>query len=155
MRHPIIRSDSAFTLLELLVVMGIMVLMMTIGALSWVGMRRGAELRGAAATVRTTLMLARQQAVMKRQTMEVALRDDGTTSFMDIRVKGGSSIGSHSTASLTPGIKFVGLPTIIFSPGGGGGGGGTTLITVQERGGVGSEVQSMTLTNWSLTGITE
>jgi prepilin-type N-terminal cleavage/methylation domain-containing protein len=154
----------AFTIIELLVVMGIMVLMMTIAALSWTGMRRGAEVRGASATVRTALMLARQQAILRRQNVTVRIDDDGTKSYIATYTStsaaySASATGSvHAVASLTPGMQFdpSSLPIFItFKPNGGSGNGGKTRITVRERAGVGAAIQSATLTNWNLTGITE
>jgi prepilin-type N-terminal cleavage/methylation domain-containing protein len=73
------KQRNAFTLIELLVVMGIMVLLMGISTVGFMGLRRGAELRGGAMAVRTTLMLARQQAVTKRQAVKVAFTANSMT----------------------------------------------------------------------------
>lgn len=138
--------------------MSIMVLMMTITALGWRGIRRGAEMRGAAGTVRTGLMLARQQAILKRQNIMVLFRDDGTNSFMETHVYGLNETGAtHSTLSLTPGVAFD-LPmntttSVVFRPGGGSYDVGTFLVTLRER--YSTSAPAITLTNWMLTGITE
>ena len=155
---PVKQGHRAFTLIELLVVMGIMVLMMTIAALGWRGMRRGAELRGGSSAVRTTLMLARQQAVLKRQNMTVTFTEDGTNSAIGISA-GKVGSGAHSTVTLTPGVKInlplVGVPsnTITFTPSGGSAQAGTVTIVVTER--FGNPQGSSTSTVWLLTGVAE
>lgn len=66
-----------FTLMELLTVMVIMGILLTAGIISYVGARRGAEMRGAIGAVRTTLSMARQQAVTRRRTTAVLFRMEG------------------------------------------------------------------------------
>jgi len=137
---------SGFTLIELLVVMGIMVLLMGISTLGILGMRRGAELRGAAMSMRTTLMLARQQAVTKRQNVRVEIAADRMT------VSYPTSAGStNRTLYFTPGITVTpDEPTITFSPSGsveGGAGTPTNTITDKSPGG-----GSKRIVIWKLTG---
>ena len=68
-----------FTLMELLTVMIIMSIVLATGITSYVGARRGMEMRGAIGSVQSTLSLARQHAVTKRRATGVAFRLEGTT----------------------------------------------------------------------------
>ena len=148
------KSRSGFTLLELLVVMGIMVLLMSISAIGIMGMRRGAEVRGAVMTVRTTMMLARQQAVTKRQNVTIEFYAVGEDNKMV--VVQGTARATNSIVFLPRGVQFTSLPpAITFTPSGGAGVGGTTSINLIEKAGVGKSPQSKTITVWLLTGVTE
>ncbi len=151
--------NLGFTLIELLVVMAIMLMLMGIGAAGYFGIRRGTEMRGAVATVRTTLMLARQQAVTKRKSMRVEFVASTTTNYM--KVVAAESTGTtgevHRTAYLPLGIKFwndAAPAPITFSPIGGAGGMGTVVL--QERVVQAGGVQGVsTVTVWQLTGVTK
>ncbi len=66
-----------FTLMELLTVMIIMSIVLTTGIVSYVGARRGMEMRAAVGTVQSTLSLARQHAVTKRRMTAVVFRLEG------------------------------------------------------------------------------
>lgn len=138
---------NGFTLIELLVVMGIMVLLMGISTMGFMGMRRGAELRGGAMAIRTTLMLARQQAVTKRQTVRV---DISSTNMIVSFASGG--VSTNRTISFTPGITVIpDEATLVFTPSGAvAGGAGAPKITVQDNasGGGGSKQIQV----WKLTG---
>jgi prepilin-type N-terminal cleavage/methylation domain-containing protein len=148
------KSRSGFTLLELLVVMGIMVLLMSISAIGIMGMRRGAEVRGAVMTVRTTMMLARQQAVTKRQNVSVEFYTAGEDNKMV--VVQGTARATNSIVYLPRGVQFTSLPpTITFTPSGGAGVGAPVSIIINEKSGVGKSPQSKTITVWLLTGVTE
>jgi prepilin-type N-terminal cleavage/methylation domain-containing protein len=152
------KSRSGFTLLELLVVMGIMVLLMSISAIGIMGMRRGAEVRGAVMTVRTTMMLARQQAVTKRQNVSVEFYAPGEDNTMV--VVQGTARATNSIVYLPRGVQFTSLPpglppTITFTPSGGAGVGAPVTIGLKEKDGVGKSPQSKTITVWLLTGVTE
>jgi prepilin-type N-terminal cleavage/methylation domain-containing protein len=148
------KSRSGFTLLELLVVMGIMVLLMSISAIGIMGMRRGAEVRGAVMTVRTTMMLARQQAVTKRQNVIVEFYTVGEDNKMVIVQ--GTARATNSIVYLPRGVQFTSLPpAITFTPSGGAGVGGPVPIGLKEKDGVGKSPQSKTITVWLLTGVTE
>jgi prepilin-type N-terminal cleavage/methylation domain-containing protein len=68
-----------FTLLELMTVMIIVAIVLAAGITSYVGARRGMEMRGARSGVQSTLSLARQHAATKRRTTAVAFRLEGTT----------------------------------------------------------------------------
>ncbi len=83
------KNNSAFTLLELLTVMAIMVVMMSIAGASYYGMRQGAAMRGSASNVITTLSLARQYAVNHRARTYVNLWYDKTNSFYQVFVEAG------------------------------------------------------------------
>jgi prepilin-type N-terminal cleavage/methylation domain-containing protein len=64
-------TKGGFTLLELLAVMAIMAVIMGSAVVSFYGMGKGSRLRGATNTVRSAMSLARQQAILKGQTLEV------------------------------------------------------------------------------------
>lgn len=149
-----------FTLIELLVVMALMLMLMGIGAAGYFGIRRGAEMRGAISTVRTTLMLARQQAVTKRKPMRVEFIASATTNTL--RVLAAESTGAtqevHRTAYLPLGIRFlndVAPSNIVFSPVGGAGG-AVQDVNLQERAVQAGGVQAQsTIRVWPLTGVTK
>jgi Tfp pilus assembly protein FimT len=159
------RCVSGFTLLELLVVMGIMILMMSMGITGYLGIRRGAEMRGAVSSVRTTLMLARQQAVTKRQTVTVSFQTTNLTAgitnhYMRImeRTSDGSNIISHSDAYLPVGVEFGGGESpVSFYPSGRAGGVSESEIIVREKSAyqMSAQPQSQTITVWPLTGVTK
>ncbi len=65
-----------FTLLELLVVMAIMVLVMGTAAAAWLGIARGAALRGAVSNLHRVLSLARQHAMTYGTMTYVFFRQD-------------------------------------------------------------------------------
>lgn len=150
-----------FTLLELLVVMGIMTLLMSIGVAGFMGMRRGAEIRGAASLVQSTMMLARQQAVTKRRTVEVHFFK--TTQANGIRVfeviPNVTTNLVHGDVLLPPGVEFDPSPpnSIDFKPSGqaAGSGGTATIRLIEKAVGQGNKQQVAMLTVWNLTGATE
>ena len=151
------RCRRGFTLLELLVVMGIMVLLMTTGVAGYFQMRRGAEMRGAISTVRNTLMLGRQQAVTKHRNVQVYFNAASNTVEVT-EVISGSPNRVHSPASLPPGIRFNPSNdiTVAFSPLGGAGGVGKTTINLIEKTAGKNNIQSTAaITVWLLTGVTE
>ncbi len=142
---------AGFTLVELLVVMGIMVLMMGISAVGYLHIRRGAELRGATASVKSTLMLARQYAITKREPIKLVFSADA----MEVVVERNGK--SFKTIQLPAGVEFVSpTPTQIpFKPSGSAGYGGTYEIKVKEKADIASEDsrQWKTVKVWSLTGV--
>lgn len=75
----IIQGRRGFTLMELLTVMVIMSIVLATGVVSYVGARRGAELRGAASSLQSAIAMARQHAVTKRRTTAIVFRLEGTT----------------------------------------------------------------------------
>ena len=139
---------NGFTLVELLVVMGIMILLMGISTMGIMGMRRGAELRGGTMAIRTTLMLARQQAVTKRQTVRV---DINSTNMMVSFTTGG--VSTNRTINFTPGITVSvppGETPMIYTPSGSvSGGSGAPIITIQDMASGGGSKQIQV---WKLTG---
>jgi len=153
------RADG-FTLLELLVVMGIMILLMTAGIGGYFQMRRGAEMRGAISTVRNTLMLARQQAVTKHRNVQVFFNPDPSNTVTVVEIISGATNQVHTPAALPPGIQFnPPLPAsgmIAFSPMGSTGGVGTSTINLKEKtAGKGGVQMAATITVWLLTGVTQ
>jgi len=158
---------AAFTLIELLVVMGIMILIMGIGVTGYFGIRRGAEMRGAVSTVRTTLMLARQQAITKRRTVRVDLMSTNTVPettnyLMRImeKISDTSYDAAHADAYLPAGIQFGVVPaSVTFYPSGKAGSAASMAsrdITVREKYAYqGTTPQSATITVWPLTGVTK
>ena len=145
------KNRNAFTLIELLVVMGIMVLLMGISVMGFVGMRRGAELRGGAMAVRTTLMLARQQAVTKRQAVKVTF----TANSMTVTFTAGNQ--TNRTTYFSPGIAIT-PPTpnpLEFLPTGAltSGAGFTADIMISEIPAVGTGTKTVKV--WLLTGATK
>lgn len=139
------RGRSGFTLIELLAVMGIMVLLMGISTMGFLGMRRGAELRGGAVAVRSTLMLARQQAVNKRQTVQVNF-----SSPTNMIVYSGDLLEQDRVIYFTPGIRVTASkPKFTFKPSGEMEGGvGKETVTIQETPAGNSKVIEV----WRLTG---
>ena len=139
------KQRNAFTLIELLVVMGIMVLLMGISTLGLLGMRRGAEVRGGVMAVRTTLMLARQQAVTRHQTVQVDIAADR----MKVWFSGKGT--TNRVVYFSPGITVVPDETpLIFTPSGGmSGGSGAPKITIQDNAGASGSKQVQV---WKLTG---
>ena len=155
-----VKSAKGFTLIELLVVMAIMLLLMGIGVTGFFGIRRGAEMRGAISTVRTTLMLARQQAVTKRKPVTVNFVGgvNVVSNYMQITMV--SSTGDvqevHRAAYLPAGVEFAGAyGPITFSPIGVAGAAFT--VKVQEKEGVkqGAAGDSASIKVWPMTGVSK
>lgn len=155
---------SGFTLLELLVVMGIMVMLMSIGVAGYFGMRRGAEMRGASSMVQTTIMLARQQAVTKRRTVEVNFYQRGETNSIQVMeiVPNVTNMLVHEEVTLPPGVEYdkVRPPCppskVTFVPTGKAGSTGTSVINLVEKTpGKGNQRQTAKITVWHLTGTTK
>lgn len=150
-------ARSAFTLIELVVVMGLMMLMMAAGVAGYRGMRRGAELRGGESAVRTTLMLARQQAITRRQNVEINFVQEGPVNFTtnSMRIFSGGSM-AHTEVFLPAAVEFVAPPApIVFKPAGGAVTMPEVLIKIREKAGMGDELGSVTITVWPLTGVTK
>lgn len=143
------KKNNAFTLVELLVVMGIMVLLMGISTVGFIGMRRGAELRGGARTIRTTLMLARQYSITKRQKVNV------TFTTYNMTVAFGGENATNRVIYFTPGItvKPPANNPLQFLPTGGLAvvGPYTDEIVISEKPGIGTG--SKTNKIWLLTGV--
>lgn len=142
--RPEKRARHAFTLIELLVVIGLMMMIMGLSIAGWAGMRKGAEMRRSVSSVQTTLMLARQQAVTKRQPVTVQFISGTITNSMRITV---GTNQFYSQVYLSPGVKFMSTNDVPFKPNGGAGVGMQTI-----------DLAGMDSTNyidvWLLTGIT-
>ena len=97
-------NKSAFTLLELLTVMAIMVVMMSIAGASYYGMSQGAAMRGSASNLTTTLSLARQFAVNHRNRTHVKLWKEGTsplsTNYYQVFIEIGRHVGVNNSTVL-------------------------------------------------------
>ncbi len=150
------RGKKAFTLLELLVVMGLMMLIMGIAVANWFSLRRGAEMRRSISTVQTTMMLARQSAVTKRKTVTVQFGQTVTAGMtyhtMSVKV-GANSI--HTPMYLSPGVTFVGTPADIqFTPNGRTTGVGLVTISLVETVAQGGTPRTAAIDVWMLTGTT-
>jgi len=150
-------------MLELLVTMGIMVMIMSIAFSSYMGIRRGAEIRGAVIALRTTLMLARQEAVTKRKTVTIEFIRGVSNSVPDTMNVLFSSMSVITTNSIIPiplGVQYDDAstlpPPIIFKPSGRAMGTGKQSIKLVEKQGVVTGVRgSRTITVWFLTGVTK
>lgn len=151
------QTARGFTLLELLVVMGIMVMMMSMGVAGFFHMRRGAELRGASAMVQTTLMLARQQAVTMRHDVSVSFFQNGQTNGLLVgEVVSGVTNILHEPVTLSPGIEYDGTPpdVIIFKSTGMADGVASSDVNLREKAVVdNNKRQKATITVWHLTGV--
>lgn len=151
--------NKGFTLIELLVVMGIMILLMSIGAAGYFGIRRGAEMRAAVSTVRTALMLGRQQAVTKRQKVRVEFVSAGTTNLVRVSIEqpGGVYQTVHQETRLPAGIQYAVPPsTVVFAPSGTAGTTAPVDVVLQERVAQASGIKVFsTVRVWPLTGITK
>ena len=69
---------SAFTLVELLVVIGIMATLLVLVVPSFTGLGRGQSMRSAVTQLRSTLSLARQWAITRNEKTYVIFPDDGS-----------------------------------------------------------------------------
>jgi prepilin-type N-terminal cleavage/methylation domain-containing protein len=156
-------NRQGFTLLELLVVIAIMVILMTIAVANYGGIRRGAELRGAVMSVRTTLMLARQEAVTKRRNITVEFKRGATLTDPDIIKVLFNSMGkviTNSVVTLPIGVQYDDSPavpaSITFKPSGGALGAGSQDIKLIEKQGATTGIKgTRSLKVWFLTGITK
>ncbi len=146
-------------MIELLVVMAIMALMMTIGVAGYFGIRRGADMRAAVSSVRTSLMLGRQQAVTKRQKVRVEFVISGATNLVRVLIeKPGSGYQLvHQETPLPAGVEFMGFPSpVTFAPSGTAGSTTPTEVILQEKVAQANGTKNFTTIRvWPLTGITK
>ena len=70
---------SAFTLVELLVVVGIIATLLVLVVPAFTGLGRGQSMRSSVAQLRSTLALARQWAITRNEKTYVIFPDDGAT----------------------------------------------------------------------------
>lgn len=153
------KRSGAFTLIELLVVMAIMALMMTIGVVGYFGIRRGADMRAAVSSIRTSLMLGRQQAVTKRQKVRVEFVASGGTNLVRVLVeKPGTGYQLvHQETALPGGIEYVGFPSpVTFAPVGTASSATPVDIIIQEKVAQANGTKNFSsIRVWPLTGITK
>lgn len=144
--------ESGFTMIELLVVMAIMVMMIGVSVVGYLSLRRGAEVRGAAASVKSTLMLARQYAITKHESVELQFN---TTAMSVVILRSRANV---KTVQLPRGVRFVD-PTPAsekFYPSGVAGAGGTSRIKVEESPDIEPDQakrQFRSIKLWKLTGV--
>ena len=141
-----------FTLLELLTVIAIMAVMMGATTAAYFGLGRGARLRGAVSTLRTAVGLARQQAILQGQTLELRFSysvSDGY-SYQVINVTADPNHQVGTTGHLPRGILMSSVPSpIAFHPSGSSQVPGTTSFNLTESGGAGTAA----MTIYHLTGL--
>lgn len=89
--------NAAFTLLELLAVMAIMVLLMSMSVGAYYGFVRGASLKSSVLSVKTTLQMAKQYAVTHRCRTVVLFWQDSTNSHYVVCAQEGTQQGISGT----------------------------------------------------------
>ena len=94
------KHSAGFTLIELLTVMAIMVTMAGIAIGSYFALMRGAGLRSAVDTVRNTLLLARQSAIMESKKAHVVFGTRGTTMWCMLCMHEGTVTGISGGGSI-------------------------------------------------------
>lgn len=161
-RESVRCGSAGFTLLELLVVMGIMVLLMAIGVAGFFGIRRGTEFRGAVSMVQNAMILARQQAVTKHSPVQLGFDKGGGRMSMTM---GASRTVVHSDFVLPVGVAFDEVPgggstgTLVFSPVGdasaAGAVGQSTIKLLEKTMGKDGWRQTASITVWLVTGVTQ
>jgi len=86
------KSGDGFTLIELLAVMAIMMILMGIGVVSYLGLSRAVALDAATDHLRSTIMLARQNAMVNARRTYVILKPDN---YVMVQMAGtGRGLGS-------------------------------------------------------------
>ena len=143
---------SAFTLLELLTVMAIIAVLLGTTAASFYGMGKGSRMRASVNMLRTTIGLARQEAILKGQPLEMRFEPPSATgqySYFVTNLIERCEVGDRGY--LPTGIKIKTLPAPVkFEPAGSVGVGGTDEIVLQQTDGAGSD---LTITIFKLTGL--
>jgi len=144
------KTRSAFTLLELLAVIAIMAVMMGAAVASFQGIGRGARMRSSVNMVRTAVGLARQQAILKGQTLEMRFfEDNGLYGYYMTNTVENYQVGQRQY--LPRGIRVSPAPsTLTFQPTGSGGGAGTSSLELRQTDGV---VVPTQITVYNLTGL--
>lgn len=125
--------NSAFTLVELLAVIVIMAIIIAISAPAFVGMGRGAGMRGAVSGVRSTLSLLRQWAITHREqvTFYYYQGDFPTASYYYAVNAAGTVIDKTNQLPLE--VMFKGNGEIVFKTDGGIPSAISTNIYIRDR----------------------
>lgn len=142
-----------FTLLELLTVIAIMAVMMGATTAAYFGLGRGARLRGAVSTLRSSISLTRQQAILKGQTLRLEFSAPGGFYQYEVwnRTDPGDPYQVGTTGYLPRGIEISPSTAILtFYPTGSAGTGAPVEFTLTELGGAGAPVKLMV---YPLTGL--
>ncbi len=152
-------SRHGFTLLELLTVVAIMALLMGATTAAYFGLGRGARMRGSINTLRGTIGLIRQEAILKGQVIELYLfEDDGTYGYYATNTTHGYQVGEtgyfpQGVVISTPSVSsWPGNSVVAFHPAGSSGSTTTAPITLRETGV--TPASQATLTVYPLTGLT-
>lgn len=148
------RKTTAFTLIELLIVIFIMVLIMSASVVSYFKMRSTGEMRGAANRIKAGLALARQRAVMMREVVRVnfvadAIINQVANSCFYIT----SDVGWFGETNFLPAGVRITSPnqTITFYPSGNSRMAGTQTIVINHR----TTPQTVTIMVYNLTGLVD
>jgi prepilin-type N-terminal cleavage/methylation domain-containing protein len=147
-------NRKAFTLIEMITVMAMVAILSVAGIASYRGIRRGAEIRAAESMIRTSVVMARQQAVLLRESITLSFNSNSGTNY--IALKNGVNI-LHNTLTFPSSIEFEApLPgPITFEPHGSGGAKPPVVVKLRERTGVSTDLLSSEVTIWPLTGVTK
>lgn len=151
-RHERWRRPSCrgVTLIELLVVMFIAAVLMTIAAPAFSGIGRGSALRAATSSVRSTLALSRQWAIIHKETVSFsyAPAGGGINATFWVTNQLGERIGT--TVTNPPTIDFQAAGSVTFKPDG-----SLNPITTHSIVLMGSNAVSRTIRVRGLTGSVE
>jgi len=121
-----------FTLVELLLVIVLMAIIIAISAPAFIGMGRGAGMRGSVSGVRSTLSLLRQWAITHRE--EVTFHYfEGVASSPSYYYATASGVVIDKTNELSMEVKFVTDSTITFKTDGGASGATPLEVIIADR----------------------
>lgn len=98
-------GQGGFTLLELLAVVMVMALVMGMGTIQYYELRRGMEMRSAVTQVRSSLIVARQDAIVKKSRARLWFPSINTF-VVDHWVEGAYWAIGEATNPLPPGVEL-------------------------------------------------